>query len=149
MHNFHYTQDHDVVRKNLIQSKVWRLSTDDSLSHIKPELFFLPKTNNLYIIADGYGLLIVEPRNGICADVHVALNNSAIGKAKEICSEAIQWLFDNSPFSRINASIPEFNQLAIKLARDVGMELIGINKESFMKYGKIHDQYIFGLSKGV
>ena len=47
----------------------------------------------------------------------------------------------------MNASIPEYNKLAIRLAGKVGMELIGINKRSFMKNGVLYDQQLFGISK--
>lgn len=147
MIDFRITDDVDVIKKNLIQSKVWRLSSDDSLSHIKPGLFFLPPSKNIYILAGEYGLLVCEPRNGCMYEVHVALNDDAIGKAKDICVEAIHWFFSNSNALRLFASIPEYNQLALKLARDVGMEYIGLNKGSFMKYGKLYDQYLFGISK--
>jgi RimJ/RimL family protein N-acetyltransferase len=81
-------------------------------------------------------------------DVHVALLPSAKGKAAELCSGAINWVFNNTQYLRLIASIPEHNNLALKLARSVGMQFVGINSKSFMKNGCLLDQHIFGISKG-
>ena len=68
--------------------------------------------------------------------------------AKDICKEAIQWIFKNTEMPlRLMASVPSFNVKTIKLAGDVGMEFIGINKKSFMVNGVLFDQHLFGTSK--
>lgn len=146
---YEQTQDECFINHCLTHPAVWRVGTDDVLSNVNPKLFFTQIDGVLYIKAGEYGILIGRPVNYISFEVHVALLPEARGKAVDICKGAMQWLFSKSTRPlRLIASIPEYNKLAIRLARKVGMEFIGINKLSFQKDGKLFDQHLFGISKG-
>jgi RimJ/RimL family protein N-acetyltransferase len=123
------------------------MGSDDGIIGINPDIFFAQKHSDVWLKVGEYGVFIGHPINGESLDVHVALLPEAKGKAAEVSKDAIKWMFSNSQYLHMNASIPEYNKLAIRLAEKVGMEFIGINKSSFMKDGKLHDQYLFGIKK--
>jgi len=146
--NFEITRDQEYIKYCLTHPYVWRNSCDDAMKNVDPELFFPPMNGVLYVKAADFGLLIGKPVNFITYDVHIALLPIARGMAKIICQEAIQTFFESSDKPlRLTASIPSFNIKTIKLAGDVGMEFIGINKKSFLRDGVLFDQHLFGLSK--
>lgn len=144
---FEQTTDSGFVNRCLRHPAVWRMGSDDGMLGVKPELFFVQRNGSFWLKAGEYGVLIGEPRNCVTLDVHIALLPGARGKAVEICKSAIDWMFSHTKYQRLNASIPGFNRLAIRLAGKVGMEFIGINKRSFMKNGVLYDQHVFGISK--
>ena len=149
--NFEITHDIDYIRECLTNEYVWENSMDDSFKDVSKDLFF-PKMDGItYVKAGDFGLLMAMPINFITHDIHIALLPNARGMAKTICQEAIEWVFENNKERplRLTASIPEFNKHAIKLARDVGMEFIGVNKMSFLKNGKLFNQLLFGLSRRI
>ena len=95
------------------------------------------------------GLCIIFALNAICGDLHVAALPKARGKRILEAGKMFfnYWIWDNSPFRRLTASIPEYNKHAIILARKVGMIEFGINEKSFLKDGKLYNQILFGISK--
>lgn len=143
------TDDMNFVTDCLTEPSVWRLGSDDKFNLVDPDLFFVDqKINFLWLKCGEHGLLIGEPRNTVTIEAHIALLPSARGSAVEICSGAIRWLFDNTSYSCVTASVPDFNKLAIRLAGKVGMGFVGVQKGSFMKHGKLYDQHMYSINKG-
>ena len=145
---FEQTDDSEFVTRCLTHPSVWRMGSDDSMTGINPGLFFVQKNNKLWLKAGDHGVLMGDQRNLVTYEVHVALLPGARGQAVDICIGAMRWMFSNTKAQRLNASIPEYNKLALRLASKVGMELMGINKKSFLKNGKLFNQYLYGISKG-
>lgn len=144
---YELTDDSEFVTRCLTHPEIWRMGSDDLMMEIRPEIFFAQKSNNIWLKAGDYGAFICIPINHISLDVHVALLPGAKGKAVEISRGAIEWMFMNTCYLHMIASIPEYNKLAIRLAGEVGMEFIGINKGSFMKNRKLRNQYLFRIQK--
>lgn len=143
---YELTDDAGYVTRCLTEPAVWRMSSDDAFSRINPKLLFIKKNNDLWLKTP-HGVLIGKPVNSITYDCHIALLPEACGIAVDICKGAIQWIFRNTKCLRLIASVPEYNKLAIRLARESGMEFMGINKKSFLKEGRLFDQQLFGISK--
>ena len=144
---YELTDDSEFVTHCLTRPEMWRMGSDDGVIGINPNLFFAQKSNEIWLKAGEYGVLIFKPTNYISLEFHVALLPKAKGKAVEISKGAIKWIFENTRYLHVSASIPEYNRLAIRLGKKVGMEFIGINKGSFMKNGELHDQHLFGIQK--
>lgn len=145
---YEQTDDMNFVTDCLTEPSVWRLGSDDTFGIVDPDLFFVDqKINFLWLRCGEYGLLIGEPRNTVTIEAHVALMPNARGNSVDICKGALKWVFDNTEYSCVTASIPEFNKLAIRLANKVGMGFIGIQRKSFMKRGTLYDQHFFSLNK--
>jgi len=133
----------------LTSPEVWRFGRDDGISQINPG-HFQARTDGsvIYVKAGNYGIFIGIPLNHINIEVHIALLPGVKGRAVGLCRGAAQWIFLQSPKPlRLTASIPSSNLLAIRLARQIGMEFIGINRNSFLKDGVLYDQHLFGMSK--
>ena len=141
------TEDTAFINKCVTCPTVWRVSIDDGLINVIPSVFFVPTDGKLWLRAGDYGLFMGEPRNSITYEVHTMLLPHARGKAADIARGAIRWIFDNTECRRIITSVPKYNRLAERLAIKCNMELIGTNRNSFLKDGILHDQLLFGISE--
>jgi L-amino acid N-acyltransferase YncA len=59
----------------------------------------------------------------------------------------VPWLFGHTPCRRLIAEIPAYNRLTVQLARRSGFIDYGRNPKSFMKFGKLQDLVLMGLSE--
>lgn len=147
MIQFEQTTDLNFIRECMTAPHVWRVGSDDGMAGIDPKLLFIKLDGKIFVKTGEYGLFVGEARNSITYEVHTFLLPNARGKAVEIAKAAMQWLFNNSNCLRITTTVPDYNKLAIRLSLKSGMELIGINKKSFLKDGVLYDQQLFGISK--
>lgn len=101
-----------------------------------------------YLIDDTKeGVIRIDPLNGISCNVHIATTPIMWGSAHGFVRDAIKWGFENTKYMKVVAIVPAFNDLTLKLVKEVGFIQEGILKRSFLKNWKLHDQVIFGLSK--
>lgn len=109
--------------------------------------------DSLYYLAaydgpDLMGMFLSHPISSTIVMAHLAMLPCGRGeKSRELGIEAINWVFNNTAYSKINGMTPIYNKIAIKYNLDVGMKKEGVNKKSFMRNGKLHDQIYFGITK--
>lgn len=142
---FEFTKDIKLIHECLTSDHVWRMGTDDKLSLMSKLMFFVPLDKFLWVKVDDYGIFMLERYSDDTCRVHIALRKNAVGKSEEIGREGIKWLLANTSYKSIEALIPECNQHAVRLAKATGMEFIKNLRKSFMKYGELHDQYLFRI----
>lgn len=147
--------DYDTVLQTLRNAAIFHAASDD---FSPPREAFMPRMDDqiVYVgcfagnplIMENYcGLWAFFPTSAIRWNVHTCLLPSAWGYAAEATRGMLSWLWVNQPVERIITEVPEYNRLALKLAKDVGMEVIGVDRQSIRKHGKLHDQILLGLSK--
>lgn len=143
-----FTDDKEFMRHCLTSPKVWRMGVDDFFTAFDPQspLLSFEKGSQRWLKTD-YGCLIGIPTNFVTLDCHIALLPSVEGKAVEVCTAAMGFIFANTNTQRLNVSVPSFNLLARRLAEKCGFKLIGINEKSFLRGGVLHDQHFYGISK--
>jgi RimJ/RimL family protein N-acetyltransferase len=97
---------------------------------------------------DPVGMFMVSVHNPVCFEVHSAFLPSAWGETtREAGKLMINYLWEQTHCKRIIGNIAESNRLSVKFALDLGMEIFGVNKKSFMKHGRLQDQICMGISK--
>lgn len=140
------TYDAEYIYNTVTSPKIWRMSAND-FSPPK-ELYFVPLQNDIvWLKAGDYGLFMFAKQDDDAYQSHVALNAFALGVASDIAIGAVIWMFSHTGCKTLIAKIPEFNHLAHSLARKVGFELCGIDRESFVKDGIKHDTRIYILNR--
>ena len=90
----------------------------------------------------------VRAMNDFCAEVHGGAIPKYYGKGVEICMIFGHFLFDNTIFLKIVAVIPEYNRLMRACVQKAGMKPEGTITRSFMKFYRMHDQHVYGITKG-
>lgn len=106
----------------------------------------------IYLLAkvDGIplGFWVFVPQNHVCYEVHTVTTPAMWGKrAIEAAKLAERWIWTNTPCLRIFTNIPEYNRLALRFAKAVGMTEFGTNMNSYMKNGQLVSQVMLGMSK--
>ena len=141
------TYDAEFITQCVIHPQAWGKITDDGCG--SPDLYFPQMSDEIYWVRAGdYGVFMGCQTNHVSFDVHTILLPSARGKAVDITIKARDWFFGNSPCKRITTKMPEFNQLALRLALKAGFKVIGVDEKSFQKNGILYSQTILGFSKG-
>ncbi len=93
------------------------------------------------------GLWCFMPTSPIRWNVHTCLLPCAWGRTVEATKAMLAYVWENFPVERIVTEVPTYNRLALRLAKAVGMEYIGTDRQAIRKGGKLHDQILLGLSK--
>lgn len=138
------TTDFNYIRKSVIDPYVWRWAHDDTSP--KPELYF-PTINEsvTWLRMWDHGVLMAQVIAPSVFEVHVALNRNARGMGVALCRKALDWCRDNfeKPYTLI-ANIPVRNQLATRLAKQLGFVCVGQSEVPLVRDGKHYrrDKYI-------
>ena len=126
---------------------VWSLIknrlSDDSGEVTKDGPFIGVFENSLMV-----GAFSIRLWNDYCYEIHGGVRPDYFGSGAKICDVMGRTLFNNTPCLKIVAVIPEFNRLMRACVQKIGMKQEGVVKKSFMKWMRLHDQYIYGMTKG-
>ena len=124
----------------------WDQTCDDG--SVARDLYFPDVSDNvIWLRVEDFGVFAFTKMNHILFEVHTILLPSAHGKSVDIAKAVVQWMWDNTCARRIITSVPEFNQLALRLAERVGFIRYGVNVKSFQKNGYLFDQTMLGINK--
>jgi len=144
------TNDMELVKKIITNYYVWQYAADDGIE--KDE--FVPKAgpHNLWLLAykdDLCGIILLEVESCASIKIHPYMLEEYKGQWMYMMREFFRWYLDNAkePQHKVNAKTPVYNQLIRNLALNLGFKDEGVDRESFIKDGVFHDQYIFGITK--
>ena len=97
---------------------------------------------------DFEGLWILERRNGVTYCVHPAIPKQYRGrKAYRAAKEFYCYLVENIDFEKLIAETPVIYKNVKLFALQNGLQVEGKLKQSYRKYGQLHDQWILGITK--
>jgi len=104
----------------------------------------------VYVNEDLAGLFFIHPDCGFTSvKAHIAILKPfralyALGSVEKL----IEWFTTLSArIQKMNATIPEYNEGAIRLAIEAGFTKEGVNRKSIMRDGKVYDQHEFGITR--
>ena len=147
---FERTTDAALIRCVLTHPRIWGAISDDGSPPV--EEFQPVICDALWYVAvhDGaelLGLFLFTPLNTALWEVHTCLLPHSWGdRALQAAREISTWVWANTQMRRVITSVPAYNRLALRLAKEAGMVEYGINPQSFLKGGKLHDQHMLGIS---
>lgn len=151
MIEFERTADFDLIRRIITHPEVYRFLVDD-FSPEPEDWQPLASDAVWYIVAreesEDLGIFILLPERPIYAKMHVCFLPKAWGDRAGFAAKGIiPWIWQSTEFHRLVGEIPKYNERALRFAVLMGAKEIGVNQESFLKDGKLHDQVLFGLSR--
>lgn len=148
---FERTMNMKLVKDIVTDTSIWPRISDDNAP--TPEDWQPVEHADIWylLVREGeklLGLFIFTPENSVSWQIHLCLLPCAYGEKTRIAlREVTKWIFQNTHCLRITGSIPMHNRLAMKFANDSGWKRYGINPDSYLKNGKLHDQILFGISR--
>jgi RimJ/RimL family protein N-acetyltransferase len=92
-------------------------------------------------------LFVFERKTSTRWAVHLAIAPSQWARGEAAFKGAIQWAWENLSVRRIAGEIPADNKHALRLAKRAGFELVGTDKQAFLRGGVLQDVHIVGLSR--
>ncbi len=94
------------------------------------------------------GFAAFYPRTGVCYEGHLCFLPQAYGGAAYICALAMTtWMWENTPARRLCGEISDDNRQAIQFVQRVGWDIYGVNHQSWLKDGIVHDRVAVGITR--
>ena len=147
---FERSEDWDLIRSVITHPKIWPHVSDDSTPPWEEWQPVIADSVWYVVVRDGeevLGVFTMVRHNAICWEVHTCLLPSAWGRTLEAARQMAEWAFANMECLRIITNVPAYNRLALRFAERAGMTQFGVNEKSYLKDGKLWDQFCLGLSK--
>ena len=94
------------------------------------------------------GAFLIKPMNCFCYEIHGGVDPEYWGRGSEVCDLAGRAVFFSTPCLKLVAIIPEFNRLMRMCVKNLGMKQEGVITKSYLKRYRLHDQYVYGITKG-
>lgn len=142
------TNDYDFICAVTKHEKIWPWVSDDNTDFDT----YYPSDIAAYLMIedDGerVGYFALRCVNSVCYEGHIAVLPEAWGRSIHYMREGIEWIFNNTLCQKLIVLIPEKNKSVMALTIKSGLKKEGIIKQSFLHGGVLHDQLLFGISKG-
>jgi len=144
------TSNVDLIKEVLNDQRLYEVTTEDGtgpLETFNPDVI---DTIWVALIDDEtiIGFMIAEQVSKAVLSVHVAIRSDEWGNSKrnvELGKQAIALLLSAETIHKVVAQIPVEDQHVLRYAQRVGLRREGINRESFLRKGKLLDQYYMGM----
>ena len=136
-------QRHD-ARIVLNHPEIYKTVAEDDGQIVMPEEYW-------YLcgyVPELMGCFILHKQGKVTVECHVqVLPEFRRDYADEFGHKAIEWVWQNTDALKLVAQIPFLYPNVKDFALKMGFEIEGINEASYMKRGKIHNQWYLGLIK--
>ena len=143
--------DYDLIREIVTDERIYRVTSDDLAP--EPDMIRIPASEDIvYLLArdDGHtlGFAMFNPVNGVTYEAHICFLRCAYGaKAKAAFAQMLAWMWSWTIAERICGAIPDYNRLAIAFCKRIGFGEYGVNPQSWLKNGRLHDMVMLGISR--
>lgn len=145
---FEITTDEKLIKLIVTHPQIYPHLMDDGAP--TADKWEVPAVLTWVLVTEGdhLGVFCLHAENAATVKIHTCLLPEAWGsKAKSAALGIQQWIWENTSFVRLNTDVPEFNRLALRFARSAGLKQFGLNPKSYLKGGKLWDQFMLGISK--
>jgi hypothetical protein len=122
-------------------------NTSEDIKNKMAEIYL--STPLIYVLSPNkYSIFIYIPMTSIMYEIHSNVLPDGRGKAAlKALNESMEWIFENTICRKIISWIPMCNRLALTFAINSGAKKQGHITKSFVKYGELHDQLIYGITQ--
>jgi hypothetical protein len=94
------------------------------------------------------GCFVLHKHSSVCLECHVqVLPDDREAWAVEFGEAVIQWMWQNTEARKCVAQIPHLYPNVKDFALARGFSVEGVNKASYLKGGKLHDQWYLGIER--
>lgn len=142
------TKDSKLISLIATIPSLWETIAEDGAS---PDQWYPDMTEGWLIGSDDDGLIglyNVHPKNTVTLQIHPIIPVETRGKrAYDSAREVLDWIFTTTKYQKVVCEIPVIYRNVKLFAMKAGMKEEGINRQSYLKNGKIHDQWHLGIAK--
>jgi len=142
-------EDESKIKRVMLDESVYPLISDDGAPN--PNDFdiksLLSSNAILFLMPDENSVFMYVPMNAITYEVHSNILPASRDHSRSLALETVKYMFTETKCLKIITHVPEFNKAAFRLALACGLKMEGIDRSSFLKSGKLYNQYFLGLTK--
>ena len=134
----------------MLNDEVWCNFTDDMSTKdgYEPDLSTRSLWVEVNIDGNFAGMVLMDNYNLTTLKLHPYLLNQYRAHSRELIIELLKVFMKTPDFiNKLLVEIPKHRRIVYNLAKKIGFIDEGINRESFLKYGIYHDQWLLGLTK--
>lgn len=140
-------QDPEVVKSVLLRPDIMATIAEDDPGELEPDM-----ERNIWLgmlVPELIGVYQIERINGITAQLHAnVLPEFRKEYSKASGWAALEWVVENLPaIHKLVAVIPVIYPNVRDFTCSFGFKQEGVNRESYLKHGQIHDQWILGITR--
>ena len=105
-----------------------------------------PVHDSIYYLMpeDGAGVVAFLPINSITWNPHIAILPEHRGRGTGLMTEALNWMFENTPCRKVVAYPPSYNLPMIRVFEKCGFSREGFSPRSFEFRGQVYDRVLMG-----
>ena len=140
--------DAKVVKSILLRPEILATIAEDGAADVEPDM-----ERNIWLLMKSgeteVGLYQIERINGITAQIHAnVLPEHRKPHSKATGTAALDWVMMHLPeIHKIIAVIPVLYPNVRDFTLSFGFQVEGVNRQSYLKNGTIHDQWILGITR--
>ena len=147
----HRTKNGGLVKELITSPELWDTIAEDGQ---KPEDFTPDTTDEVWLVMvsddDGIvGLYNLHVRTCVTLEIHAHVFPEFRKKySRDTGLAALTWIRDNAPeYHKVIAQIPEIYENVKNFTCSFGFKVEGTNRKSYLKHGKIVDQWLLGITR--
>ena len=143
------TTDAELIRSIVTLPELWATVAEDGMGSAG----WSPNMDSGWFLAmdgaDIIGLYSVAANNCVTLEIHPFILKAFRGRAAYASgAQILEWLMLNTKYEKVVCSIPVIYKNVKLFAMRCGFREEGINRQSYLKNGKIHDQWMLGITRG-
>lgn len=146
-------KDADEINAMFKHPEIFPYISDDSIEIDNIDVTKALENDDIYFLSPilqdkKIGFFMCVKQNAVSCEVHSGvLPEYRGGVGLQGAKLAVDWIFRNTDFMKINTLVPVSNKKAYYFANAVGFKNEGMNRKSFLRKGEIMDQHYLGLTK--
>jgi len=144
------TQDCAVIKSVMKHPEIWKVAAEDHIEiaewepEVKGECWLQIVVNDELI-----GLYNIHALNSVTAEIHAQVLPEYRKKHSKLSAALVlAWIIENEPqYQKIVANIPLLYENVINFTLNAGFQCEGVNRQSYLKDGKLYDVAMLGITK--
>jgi hypothetical protein len=143
------TRDAKFIDAVMNHPDVYPWITDDGCPDAMSIHDYVSNDKIYFISPNEYTVFALFPVNSVTWEIHTCILKPGRGKtAIESAQKMIEYMFTQTPCKKLISWVPEPYKHVLKYALMNGLKIEGCSKKSFLKYGKLQDLTLVGITKG-
>lgn len=142
------THDMELVASIMRNPAIWPHIHEDGVTEPEPvdhdALYWMLATQDQTVV----GAFLVHAMSSVCYQMHTMILPEYWGAVANSASRALlAWAFTETDCRKMITNVPAYNRVALRFAKLNGGQQEGVNRQSFMRNGVLHDQIVLGITK--
>ena len=141
---FARSTDYAAITELLTELRSWRRMVNDSAPEVSA-FRAKPREGLEYIVASDAGgrmaavFLLDRDGGSASAEVHYCFAPGQWGNTVRIAQAFVAWVWANTGIKRLTGRTPDYNRLALRLARAAGFREVGRQQGAYLRRGRPYD----------